>query len=238
MSNSYRMIATQIRQLLVEGTYSPDTLIPSQHELSRRFGTSRVTIQRALNVLRLEGFLYTKKGVGTFVNSNFSNQDTKPEDYLRGLTNRQNNKQCVQSKVISFEIRQADPDEQVKLEIGAEAKIYDIIRLRIVNNEPMSLEYALMPVELIPGLTLEVLHRSIYQYVQNTLGLKVGSSCGRVKADIPDAYDREYLQCYNNEPVLEVDQVVRLASGEPFDYSQSRHRYDHGDFLFDDRFCD
>ena len=37
--------------------------------------------------------------------------------------------------------------------------------------------------------------------------------------------------CSPNDPILEVEQTVYLENGIPFEFSQSRHRYDMGDFI-------
>ncbi len=52
---------------ITAGEYLPDTKIPSQFKLMQQFNCSRVTIQRALNNLIRDGFLYSTRGSGTFV---------------------------------------------------------------------------------------------------------------------------------------------------------------------------
>ncbi|MFQ7237256.1 MAG: UTRA domain-containing protein, partial [Enterococcus hulanensis] len=116
-----------------------------------------------------------------------------------------------------------------KLRISKNDPIYDIIRLRMLDGEPLALEYTIMPVLLIPGITEEILKKSVYQYIQETLHLDFGQSHRRIKADKPDQYDIEYLDCQSDDPVLEIEQTVYLDNDIPFEYSQTRHRYDKGD---------
>lgn len=54
--------------------------------------------------------------------------------------------------------------------INADAPIYDFIRLRLLNGEPMSLDSTVMPMNLVPGLTKNHLEGSVFQYVQETTG--------------------------------------------------------------------
>ena len=43
-------------------------------------------------------------------------------------------------------------------------------------------------------------------------------------------YDQKYLDCKEDDPVLEVEQVAFLSDMRPFEFSQTRHRYDKGEF--------
>lgn len=66
-TSSYRKIANDIMNKIQRGTFRPGEKLPKQTELADFYETSRVTVQKALNVLTLEGYIASKKGVGTFV---------------------------------------------------------------------------------------------------------------------------------------------------------------------------
>lgn len=59
-------IKAYIRQALDEGRWPPGTLMPSEAELVAQFGVSRMTVNRALRELQLEGLIERLQGVGTF----------------------------------------------------------------------------------------------------------------------------------------------------------------------------
>jgi GntR family transcriptional regulator len=63
----------------------------------------------------------------------------------------------VTSRVVHFELRFPNEKEQASLMINADAPIYDFIRLRLLNGEPMSLDSTVMPMNLVPGLTKTIL---------------------------------------------------------------------------------
>ncbi len=60
--------------------------------------------------------------------------------------------------------------------------------------------------------------------------LKFGPANRRIRAGKPDLYDQKYLDCKEDDPVLEVEQVAFLSDMCPFEFSQTRHRYDKGEF--------
>lgn len=65
-TSSYRKIANDIMNKIQRGTFRPGEKLPKQTELADFYETSRVTVQKALNVLTLEGYIASKKGGGYF----------------------------------------------------------------------------------------------------------------------------------------------------------------------------
>ena len=48
-------IVNAIRERISDGTYPPGSMLPSETQLVREFATSRTTVVRALQMLRLQG---------------------------------------------------------------------------------------------------------------------------------------------------------------------------------------
>ena len=63
----YQTIADDIRRQVGEGTFAPGRLLPSESELSGAYEASRITVRRALEVLRDEGLVDSRQGFGWFV---------------------------------------------------------------------------------------------------------------------------------------------------------------------------
>lgn len=106
-TGGYRKIANDIMNKIQRGTFKPGEKLPKQTELANFYDTSRVTVQKALNVLTLEGYIASKKGVGTFVKTldeTTSNLDSSSNECL-GLSQKVAANQTVTSKVISFHVR-------------------------------------------------------------------------------------------------------------------------------------
>jgi GntR family transcriptional regulator len=49
-----------------------------------------------------------------------------------------------------------------------------------------------------------------------------------VRALKPCEEDKQYLNCDETDPVLEVEQVIYLEDGTPLEYAHCHYRYDHG----------
>lgn len=67
----YKDIAATIRNRILEGQYSADGPLPEQKKLAQEFETSRMTIQKALEMLTYEGLIYSEQGVARLSNQTF-----------------------------------------------------------------------------------------------------------------------------------------------------------------------
>ena len=63
-------ILLALRKRIVAGEWTPGTQLPIRAELEEQFGVSGVTMQKALDQLKLDGFTYGKRRWGTFVTEN------------------------------------------------------------------------------------------------------------------------------------------------------------------------
>lgn len=63
----YRMIADGLRESIVAGEYRAGSRLPSEAELVRRFGVSRMTIVKAIKELQQTGLVTRRVGSGTYV---------------------------------------------------------------------------------------------------------------------------------------------------------------------------
>ena len=230
MAAKYIAIAREIKKRIISGQYPAAEPLPDQFALAAEFGTSRMTIQQAMRQLIVEGLVYTRQGQGTFIRKNFlqlSQWDIHGSDYA-GATETWGYLGKVESQVIRFELRFPSEKEQASLLIDADAPVYDFVRLRLLNGEPLSLDITVMPVSLVPGLSKSHLENSVFRYVQDNLGLKMMGSYRVVRALKPSELDQQHLNCEASDPILEVEQVIYLDDGTPLEYAHCHYRYDHG----------
>ena len=232
-SGYYQEVAKNLIDRIEDGEFMPGDPLPKQVELASSYQTSRLTIQKAIQILITEGYVYVKKGNGTFVKAENKTNSIMQSNINEciGLTAKFKGIMEIKNKVISFHVRQADEDECEKLEIPEGSRVYDIIRVRYLNSQPFRLEYIIMPVNIVKNLDKSVVEQSLYDYLSNSLSLKIGSALRKIKADRCDSYDQDFLDCEASDPVLEVEQVVSLRDGRPFEYSQLRYRYDKGQLV-------
>jgi len=64
--SKHQAIFEHLHEAILGGRYKPGDRIPSEVQLSRRFGTTRVTVAKALKELEHAGFLSRRRGSGSF----------------------------------------------------------------------------------------------------------------------------------------------------------------------------
>ncbi len=230
----YKEIANAIRSRIEQGIYPVGKALPKQSDLAKEFYTSRMTIQKALNLLNIMGFTYSIQGAGSFVKNNaltVSKLDLTVDQYA-GTTAVYKDKAAVTSQIISFDIRLANQLEMKKLGIDEYQSVYEIHRLRFLDGAPASIEHTIMPTAVIPGINKEILLHSIYGYIAHELHHNIGAAYREISADKPDASDKKYLNCTETDPVIQVLQTAYLDDGTPFELSVVRHRYDMGKIIY------
>lgn len=67
MAPKYRNVARQLFEKIRGGNFSPGDALPSEQKLADRYGVSRITVRRAIEVLEEEGQVERQHGRGTFV---------------------------------------------------------------------------------------------------------------------------------------------------------------------------
>lgn len=68
----YRQILDHVKESIASGKYTAGQKLPSEHELLKTFGTSRVTVNRALRELQLTGLIERRAGSGSYVSASSS----------------------------------------------------------------------------------------------------------------------------------------------------------------------
>lgn len=69
-------IADELRAMIADGRLGPDSPLPSERLMAARMGVSRVSVRAALQELKAEGFLDTRRGSGTRVVSTVQTLET------------------------------------------------------------------------------------------------------------------------------------------------------------------
>jgi DNA-binding LacI/PurR family transcriptional regulator len=68
----YQQILDDLKESISSGKYRGGERLPSEHELVKTFGTSRVTVNRALRELQLAGIIERRAGSGSYVSQSSS----------------------------------------------------------------------------------------------------------------------------------------------------------------------
>ncbi|MHC5226251.1 UTRA domain-containing protein [Ignatzschineria sp. LJL83] len=134
----FKSIKNYLLNSIASGEYPPGSQIPTELELSEKFGVSRMTVNRAVNDLTTQNVLTRTAGKGTFVTGQKSATspanigDIKKEVLERG------NQYAV--KVLAQKSTPADDVTALGLGIHTGAKVYYCQLIHYENGLPLILE--------------------------------------------------------------------------------------------------
>ncbi len=228
MEPKYKAIYSYTKEKILKGEYPVGQAIPDELSVCAQFHCSRMTVKKAYDMLASEGFIYRRQGQGSFVLPR-GGFPVPPENIVergfRGFSRAFPNIP-IHTKVLRFDLIFANEKIAQHLNISPQEAVYDIERVRYAYDRPYCLEHTYMPVSLIPGITEEILHRSVYNHIEHTLNMHIDAAHRISSAARSTEKDQKELWLKDVEPVLVVEQVVYLDNGKPFEYSITHHRYD------------
>ncbi len=225
----YEQLADMLRQEITERKSEGEVFqLPSENELAERHGITRATVRHALDVLEQEGWIYREKGKGSFAAVRRVQHDlTRLVSTTEDMRNR--GWEMV-TKVVSVEkILVADHVAQA-LEIPSNTLVYEVCRLRIVDEEPLSLQTAYLPVELCPNLEENDLSHSLYRLLETRYGLRLWTGRELLRAVCPGPEETKILQLPPNVALMYLERITYAANGVAVEYLESFWRGDRYDF--------
>ncbi|WP_416829220.1 GntR family transcriptional regulator [Ectobacillus polymachus] len=224
----YHQIEEGIKELIAKEDLKPGEVIPSEREWSERYNVSRMTVRQAINNLVNDGYLVRQRGKGTFV------ANSKIEQGLQGLTSFSEDMQArgmvPSSKLLEFNLVKASVTIASKLKINEGEIVYEIKRVRLADDIPMAYEMLYISETLVPNLTEEVLSSSMYDYMENTLGIRIAKGEQVLEASIARKNEAAILQIQEGASVLLIERTSFLENEKPVEFVQSVYRGDRYKF--------
>lgn len=221
------MISNDLRNKILKAEYVANQRLPFEKDLCIQYDSSKMTIKKAVDILVTEGLIIKRRGSGTFVKDLNSEEIERVimANQFRGTTALYPDKK-VSSKILNFSIVQVPEHAAKKLNLSSDNFVYDIRRVRYVNDKPVVIEEMYMPIDLIPGIKEKNIKESIYEYLENELHLKIQSAHRTVSVRKATEFEAEKLGLESGDPVAVAEQVGYLDTGNTFEFSTSIHRYD------------
>ncbi len=136
-----------IREKIQDKTYPYGSTIPSERELAQSFNVSRNLIRCAVNSLIDENLLKRVHGKGTYVTKTDIDDTAIHFKGMSELLNEAGFKPS--SKVLTTQTREAKFKYSNIFHVEEHTKMFQIIRLRLGNNLPISIENTTIPYESI-----------------------------------------------------------------------------------------
>ena len=173
--------AEQVRRQLLDqirsGALHPGQRLGTERCLAVELGVSRSSLRQALASLELDGVLRRVPG------RSGGQRSSRPPNLI-GIYPRivgvpallRDQGLAAGSEVMSSAVVDADAATARRLRIDHGAYVYDVVRIRLADSSPISLERVRLPAERFPGLLELSLGGSIYELLEEHLGVQAARS--------------------------------------------------------------
>lgn len=228
--NKYLSIYEELVEKIQSGQLKPNTKLPSENELVKEYATSRETVRKALTMLSQNGYIQKIRGKGSYV------LDVSKYDFpISGLVSFKELAQKMGKPwgTIVNEFALISPDSQLQKQLNVTEKdpVWKVIRTRVMDGEKIILDKDFFNKKYVPILTKEICEGSIYEYLEQDLGLKISFAKKEFFVDETTAEDRLFLDLKDDKHIVVVKNYVYLDNANLFQYTESRHRLDKFRFV-------
>jgi GntR family transcriptional regulator len=208
------------------GALLPGERLGAERDLAERYGVSRSTLRAALESLESAGAVRRLPGRsgGTFVAERKVERDLTSLAGLPSYLRRQGFESGA--RVLSTTTGEADEETAATLAIALGAVVFEIVRVRLADGEPISYERARFPAARFPGLLDHPLGGSLYALLESSYGLVAGEAEERIEVVGASATAARVLGIRRSAPVVSVARVTVDADGHPFELSHDLFRAD------------
>ncbi|MEJ7801434.1 MAG: GntR family transcriptional regulator [Ilumatobacter sp.] len=225
----YQEIANDLR--LRARAASPGSLLPSESELSAEFSASRVTVRRALELVRDDGLISARQGFGWIVSTEPIRQSLERLGTIESHV--ETSGRDAARKVIEFSFESPPPHVRELLGSG---KVLRVQRLNLADGEPFAVVTVWCPAEIgqqfsmadveqrpfyelidveLRGATQTIGADSAEQPAAGLLGVPVGSPLLRCRRVTTDRSGKPVLVSEHLFPAHRTEFVVELPYDEP-----------------------
>lgn len=223
----YYQIREQLRDMIDCGELPEGYVLPNEIKLAEICGVSRMTVRQALNQLAHDGLLIRERGTGTKV---ARPKITLPlecgpllgySELLKSVGHK------VVTKVISQEEVACSHSTAVRLNVEPETPITCVVRVRLVDGDPLTTETSSYLASAFPGLSQRNLDGiSIYELMEKEYGGMPDWAVDTFEISVATAHEGEILGVAKGNPVLLARRIAYDKSGAPIEYTKSITRSD------------
>ena len=219
-------IQHQLYTRITSGALKPGERLGAERELAQSYGVSRATIRLALdglersgNVRRLPG-----RGGGTFVSHPKVERDLSSVVSVPALLRKQG--MTAGTRILSTAIVRSDEATAAALGLHPGDLVFEVIRIRLADGSPISLEHARFPADRFPGLLELPLGGSIYELLGARFGVSPAESVERIEVVRATAHEAAILSVGPDDSLLSITRTTTDGAGSPIEFSHDLFRAD------------
>ncbi len=222
----YEQVKAAVLDLILSASLKPGDQLPPESELCTRFGVSKGTIRQGILELVREGYLVRRQGVGTFVTPiDFAKHQLNR--FFRYAKDRSPLTLLPTARLVSQRVVRPPAEVRDVLGLSATERVIALMRLRLVEEEPLILQTSYLPERLFRGLRGEEADRRLlYDVLGERFGLYIARADEYLGPGTAAAKEARLLGVPAGTPVLRIDRIAYTRADVPFEFRRSVGRGD------------
>ncbi len=214
----YYKIYRLLKQTLENREFDSNEPLPGENALAEKYGVSRLTIRRSLDLLQQEGLIERRQGSGTYPTASKVNVQALPVDIKKLLAHLDKLGSNTRAVLLGFEYEKPSADVRNRLELTANTRVQKATRVRYHDKAPFSYLVTYVPEHIGKRYTEQELAAQPIQGIFRKLGICMASAEQSFTATLADAHHAEALDIDVGAPLLCIKRVVRDTANTPVEY--------------------
>ena len=221
----YAQLEQTLSAEIAGGALSPGDRLPSEDELTARFGVSRITVRKAVEGLVGRGLLEIRRGRGTYV------CEPKIRQELTELSGFVEDMQALgrtpTARLLGHRVMAADKTVAGRLGLAVGTRVVRIERVRLADGVPMSFDETYLPLEIGRKVIKHDLEAEpIFTLLEEKYGLPLVEAEYQLEAVACDAHVAQGLAVAPGSPVFRIERTSYSLDNRPVDYERLYYRGD------------
>lgn len=216
----------RLLDMIFAGELRAGDKLGTERDLAAAVSVSRSTLRRALARLAQDGMIRRVPGRagGTFVAQPKVDRDLSVVVGLPEYLRRQGF--VAGTQVLSATITTADEATAAHLEVAAESLVVTIVRIRLADGVPLSLERTRLPADRVPGMLELPLSGSIYDLLAERYAMTPEDVIEHLEVVQASPDEAALLGIEDRSPLLAITRTSRTGDGVAFEFSNDLFRAD------------
>lgn len=228
----YNHIYRDLKEKIESELYIYQEMLPSESKLVKEYNCSRNTVRRAIAELAAQGYVQPLHGKGV---RNIFRPVEQTSFVVGGIESFKEsairNHQSADTQVLLFTELTSDAKIEKKTGFKKGSELYYLQRLRSLNGKPLILDHNYFLKDIVENLTPAIASKSIYDYLENELGVVIATSKRTLTVERVTQIDEKYIELNDYNCMAVITSQTFNSDGIQFEYTQSRHRPDYFRFL-------
>jgi GntR family transcriptional regulator len=220
----YRRVEHALAEEIARGGRAPGSRLPPERALAEHFAVSRVTLRHALAELERTGVIARDRRGWAVAGSRIG----EPPNTLMSFSEMATSRGLTPSaRVIDHRVRQASLDEAESFGLAPGAPLFELERLRLMDDVPILIDRSRVPMAIAPGLDqVDFTAASLYVELEERYGLRATRARFSIEAVAADPRQASLLELEVGGPLLRCQQLTEDADGRLIESCEMVYRGD------------